>query len=399
MSINYRFVQPVDAVSIRGNKLFGDAGAFGESHFPPRPSVLSGAFRSALLAGAGNEIETFRNNQPLSDDALRDILGTPEKPGAFAITGVFPARKANGADVEIFLPMPADILVFSEGRTIRRMRPQELDKTILYSSIPNLPYVPILRQDKQTKPESGWLLNQAGIETYLNDRGLSHEHVEPRNMLWIQESRVGIGLKPESRTADEGKLFTVEHTVTKQPEHRTTGTSCMENRASGLVVSIAGCNGHLPAKGFVRLGGDGRAASFVGCAPTIAQAPTARINETRRFKLVLLNAGLFQQGWLPDSVDKHEGVYRLKLAGMSARLCCAAVPRAEVVSGWDLAKWEPKAAARVAPAGSVYWFDELEGDIAALDKLAIDGLWPQEMDNAMRSRWAEGYNRMLLAAW
>jgi CRISPR-associated protein Cmr3 len=44
------FIEPLDVLFLRGNKLFGDPGSFGESLVPPWPSVAAGAIRSALLA-------------------------------------------------------------------------------------------------------------------------------------------------------------------------------------------------------------------------------------------------------------------------------------------------------------------------------------------------------------
>ena len=73
------------------------------------------------------------------------------------------------------------------------------------------------------------------------------------------------------------------------------------------------------------------------------------------------------------------------------------MPRAEVVSGWDLALAQPKPAERVAPSGSVYWLDELEATPEQLRKLAEHGLWDEETQNAARR--AEGFNRFTFAAW
>lgn len=377
MSIEYRFVQAVDTVSIRGNKLFGDAGSHGESNFPPRPSVLSGAFRSVLWANNGGDTQA--------------ILQSP-----FSITGIFPARQDQQGKVEIFLPLPADVLVTDEGKTVRKLVPQELDSSILHSQISQLPMMPILKQSKQAKPENGWLLNQAGMTAYLQGKTLTDKHLTKQADLWVKESRIGIGLNRDSRTADDGKLFTVEHTVPRQCENWDDPThKKMGEKTAGLVVGIAGCDA-LPSSGFIRLGGDGRTAQFsTSTAPLVSPALKAD-----KFKLVLLTPGLFTAGWLPNGVVEENGEYWLKLEGFKARLACAAVSRAEVVSGWDLMKWEPKAAERVAPAGSVYWFDQAEGNYAALDKLVKQGLWADVLDNdAMKSRRAEGYNRVLLAAW
>lgn len=366
-NIEYRFVKAVDTVSMRGNKLFGDAGSHGESSFPPKPSVLSGAFRSVLWANNGGDANA--------------IKGSP-----FSITGIFPAHQDKQGNTELFLPLPVDLLVTDEGKSVRKLEPQKLDSAIQHSQVSQLPMMPILRQSKPSKPGNGWLLNQSGITAYLQGESLNSAHLSKQADLWIQESRIGIGLNSHSRTADEGKLFTVEHTVPQQAE--TKGIS------AGLVVGIAGCDS-LPESGFIRLGGDGRAAQFSSTAATVIN----HLPKTDQFKLILLTPGLFAYGWLPNGVVEENGAYWLEVAGFKARLACAAVSRAEVVSGWDLECWKPKDAERTAPAGSVYWFDQAEGDMTALDKLVTQGLWAETPDNEMNSRRAEGYNRVLLAAW
>jgi CRISPR-associated protein Cmr3 len=76
---------------------------------------------------------------------------------------------------------------------------------------------------------------------------------------------------------------------------------------------------------------------------------------------------------------------------------CAAVPRHEVISGWDLARWQPKPALRAVPTGSVYWLDELEATPEALRKLASQELWSEPCEDAERR--AEGFNRITFAAY
>ena len=73
------------------------------------------------------------------------------------------------------------------------------------------------------------------------------------------------------------------------------------------------------------------------------------------------------------------------------------MPRAEVVSGWNLALGQPKPAERAVPSGSVYWIDQLDATPAQLRKLAEQGLWADANQNA--SRRAEGFNRFSFAAF
>ena len=44
------FLEPLDVLYLRGNKLFADAGAHGEALMPPWPSLAAGAIRSRLMA-------------------------------------------------------------------------------------------------------------------------------------------------------------------------------------------------------------------------------------------------------------------------------------------------------------------------------------------------------------
>ncbi|MFQ5660346.1 MAG: type III-B CRISPR module-associated Cmr3 family protein [Gammaproteobacteria bacterium] len=390
MSIEYRFVQPVDTVSIRGNKLFGDPGSISESSFPPKPSVLAGAFRSYLLTKTVDEIGDFSQGKRLSDGTLHTVLGTIHEPGDFSITDLYPARRNSEGKPELFMPLPADVWVFDEGKMVRRLEPQAIPQGIRTSQIPELPFIPVLRQDKQAKPESGWLLNTAGIGAYLSGDSLQTGYLEKQDNLWATESRVGIGLTATTRTADEGKLFTVNHTVVRQSEHKAAS-------ATGLLVGLSGCHGQLQPSGFIRLGGDGRAARFSLAEVDMVDTPLEKIKQQGRFKMILHTPGLFNAGWLPDATTQQGRHYRLQIDGFSARLCCAAISRYEVISGWDLANWRPKVAERVVPAGSAYWFDEFEGDASVLSKLVKDGLWPANSHNTQRR--AEGYNRIQLACW
>ena len=45
------FIEPLDVLILRGNKLFADAGSHGEALMPPWPSVAAGALRSRQRLG------------------------------------------------------------------------------------------------------------------------------------------------------------------------------------------------------------------------------------------------------------------------------------------------------------------------------------------------------------
>ena len=193
---------------------------------------------------------------------------------------------------------------------------------------------------------------------------------------------MGIGLNADTRSADDGKLFTTQAVAFKP--------------GVGFVASVRGAA--LPTQGSLRLGGDGRAATSQSVAHQAPQADLQAIAKQGRCRVVLTTPGLFTQGWLPNGFcSDADGHHWLTLHGVRARLVCATVPRSETISGWDLAHWQPKAALRSAPSGSVYWLDQIQATPEALGKLADSGFWSDACEDPQRR--AEGFNRFSFAAY
>jgi CRISPR-associated protein Cmr3 len=372
---HHRFIEPLDVLFLRGNKLFGDPGSFGESLVPPWPSVVAGALRSAMLANEGVDLAAFANNQ-----IGHPLLGTPERPGPFAIAGFTLARRVAEGRVETLHALPSDLIVEADdqGRAAvpRLLRPVAPAAGLL-SSAP-LALWPALAQQERRKPVSGLWLAQPGWADYLAGRTPKAEHLVMADDLWKFEPRVGVGLDSATRRAADGRLFTVQ--------------AVAFNRDVGFLATVAGAE--PPATGVLRLGGDGRGAAVQGVRHEPARIDLAAISKARRARIVLTTPGLFPDGWQLPGVGSQQ---RVQWPGLSARLVCAAVPRGDVVSGWDIAARCPKTAEQAAPAGSVYWLDDLDATPEALRKLADRGLWPEDTENS--SRRAEGFNRFSFAAW
>jgi CRISPR-associated protein Cmr3 len=364
------FIEAFDVLVLRGNKLFGDPGSYGESLVPPWPSVAAGAVRSAILVRDGEPYAFARG------EWRHPALGTPDEPGPFTLTAFQPARRRDGLIEPLFAPA-ADLFIEGDGDAVvvRTLQPTRIP---LASSNP-LPLLPVLAQKERTKPAGGWWLTAAGWHAYLAGAPVTGDHLVPVESLWRYDLRVGVGLSADTRSVAEGKLFSV-NAVAFEP-------------GVGFLAAIDGAD--PPADGLLRFGGDGRAARILVVEIDWPQPDLARICRERRARLVLTAPGLFEGGWLPTGIAERDGSYRFDLHGVRARLVAAAVPRAETVSGFDVARSRPKPAVRAAPAGSVYWLDDLEATPEALAKLAQIGLWPSERENDPRR--AEGFNRFTFA--
>lgn len=376
-----RFLEPLDVLFLRGNKLFGAPGSHGESLVPPWPSVAAGALRSRMLADEGADLTAFARGA-----LAHPILGTPAQPGSFRITAFHLARRGSDDTVEALFAPPADVVIeqalagtYSKPQ-VRQLTPLAPPAGFVHSY--PLPYIPILGQAQRGKAESGYWLTTEGWRSYLIGRQLAPEHCVPSSALWRIDPRVGIGLDAATRRAADGRLFNVQ-AISMRP-------------GVGFLTAVSGAT--PPSKGTVRLGGDGRAAALSTANATLPAPDHAALSVNRRCRLVLTSPGIFPLGWLPlGATPTSDGSYRFELHGVRARLACAAVPRYETVSGWDLAQWRPKAAQRTAPTGSVYWLDELEASEEALRKLAEHGLWSETCEDPQRR--AEGFNRCTLAVW
>jgi CRISPR-associated protein Cmr3 len=386
--LQHRFIEPLDVLFLRGNKLFGDPGSNSESLVPPWPSAAAGALRSQLLAHDGGDLNAFAQghiNHP--------SLGTPQAPGSFALTAFHLARRQEGGTVHTLHALPADLVVTAKEWNkaseppaqkelqVRSLRPHTPEHGLQSSS--GFAQVPVLAEAERRKAETGLWLTQVGWQKYLHGQLPDPQNdLVKTSDLWAIDSRVGIGLNADTRSADDGKLFTAQAVAFKP--------------GVGFLASVHGAA--LPAQGTLRLGGDGRAASSHSVALQGAQADLHTMATQGRCRIVLTTPGVFTLGWLPNGfAQQADGSTWLHLHGVRARLVCASVPRAETVSGWDLARWQPKAAQRAAPTGSVYWLDQLQATPEALGKLADSGFWSVECEDAQRR--AEGFNRFSFAAF
>lgn len=388
----YYYVRPTDSLFVRGNLAFGDSGEHGSGLMPPPPSLFAGAFRSALLGRDTQQLSSFLSQGRCSDAALDQCLGSPQEPGDFRVTWIsLAAEPAKGQQPEPISALPADLLML--GRQFVKLKPVAVAAGV--QSAGDLPMRATLDSAKQEKPTGGMYLRKNGLGQHLQGQPVQDVHGIEGKQLFVRDPRLGIGLDADARTAQDGQIYTTEG-FAFSPKGSETGAPFA---STGFLVGMQGVAGLMPDEGVLRLGGDGRSAQYRRVPFTAPGAPNGTA-KPKRFRLLLQTPAVFTQGWLPQGVVRqNDGSYRLQGEGFSARLACAALGRREVVSGWDLYQWEPKPAQGAAPAGSVYWFDEFDGDF---DKLAVwvgEGLWPHNPDQTQKTRRAEGYNRALIGAW
>jgi CRISPR-associated protein Cmr3 len=188
-----------------------------------------------------------------------------------------------------------------------------------------------------------WLLNPIQApDTPAKDFGLSQ---------LVREKRTHVAINHETQTAEDSKLFGTEMLRFTRRIEKTGKAARYEHYALAFA-----CDDARLKAGIGCLGGERRLSMLSASSTPLPPFPEDRFPKDKKLlRVILLTPAIFKQGFRPtDPPD--------------ATLIAAAVGRPSVISGWDMAatnqkgtKGAPKATRRMAPAGSVYWFQLNDG--------------------------------------
>ena len=311
-------IDAFDTLYFRDGKPFTmGAETWGSGIFPPHPSMLYGALRSAYFS---------HNTQALKDantanDPTRDLK----------ITG-FHLMNNN----EIYFPAPFDCVKEKDANNKRAfiLKPKEC------SIISSCPTSQILMLDGERKIENipdAWL-NESSFQSYLmcDESNISFTEL---NSLVISEPKIGIGRSNVTHTAQDAMLYRV---------------AMKRMKDTSLIVEFDGLNNELPQSSIMKLGGEGRPVHYESIKDISIKAPKI---SGKIFKLYLSTPAIFKNGWLPAWIDGKnlEGQYR----DLQLKLITSSIGRVVYIGGFDIKAGEPKPMRRAVPAGSVYYFEIL----------------------------------------
>ena len=243
------FIDPTDVLLFRDGRSFSasteDNLAVG--HFPPRPTSIYGALRSAILSNADANFGV--SDFGIADTPAATVAGTQTEVGALTLQSFTLARRTSNG-IERLFPVPFDIL--------RR----KADAESPYSEAHFTYLTPREDPPGATNMPKGlplhWPKAQHGEEAtvYTNASGYLPEsafrkvmegeinHMESGvslDTLYTVEPRTSVALDPETRTGREGQLFTVSFTRTDDNV--------------GFVASVSDDEAMLGSAGWLRLGG------------------------------------------------------------------------------------------------------------------------------------------------
>ena len=342
-------INPLDTLFFRDGKPF----TMGEdiwtnSIFPPHPSVIYGALRTAYFAAHINELEKANEE----DDPTKGLK----------IKGIY-LKISN----KIYFPLPQDCVKKKDGKEGESfvLLPSSAEEFI--SNYPKLDKILTSSNNKVENIQNA-VLSKSTFEEYLNGKTDNVYYLKIDNYI-INEPKIGIARSSKTHSSKEGMLYRVDM---KRFENK-------KEEKMSIVIDFDGPD--LPKKGVMKLGGEGKAVKYNNYEGENININFPKFKEdATQFKIVLTTPAIFKSGWLPEWIDEKTLVGEFN--GLKIKLLTAAIGKPIHIGGFDMKEKKPKPMFKAVPAGSVYYFELINGNIDEVKNTfhqkAISDIYPKQ---------------------
>lgn len=355
------FLQPNDTFFFRDGRPFtkGDQSE-GYSIFPPLPSTILGALRTAYVAEHGDLPSFYAGD-------MNEIIGKPCSLGSMHLKGVFLADRNSGSS--IYFPIPLDLVVKEKENLLFPLEVCSHNTNL--KSNTSLKYLLRWNGKEDVEAETSGKLMLIYMQQYLlgNHRSIRFSRNED---FVCDEPKIGIQRSRETLTSEDNMLYRINMSRF-QSRYRNMS-------ALGFLADYE-CKELLPNKGLLKLGGEGK--SFVYELSDHKPDPFSTEDNLKQLKKNIQDSGVFKLYFATPAI--FEDGYLPKTNLESIEFVTAAVGKPINIGGWNMKENKPKPTRRAIPAGSVYYYKMLDG--CCVDKI-IDTFHYQNISDHQA---AEGY--------
>jgi len=391
------FIKPNDVLFFRDGRPF-DAGSDNTARmvFPPSPTTFYGALRTAIMSQKNVDFAELKNSKNLDSTLSEIAINANERTLSISDFGL--VRK-KGNNFERLFPVPFDIVKEKDKEKFFILSPMQNDKVKMNFPNNNLIPLGLKTQNDEIEPifEScnDYFLTEPGLKTYLENEQLDIKHFVKRTDVFLIDHRVGIRRDNATFSSQEGFLYSLEFACLNKKYND------IKNIESGFIVEVnsqllKSDNNYLK---LLRLGGESRTA-FYEVIENLNEIPKPK-DITNRFKLILITPAIFKRGWLPDGINEEvengKKILKGKLDGLEVKLVSTSVDRYVGIGGWDILEGRSKPLKRAVPAGSVYFFERINGKNFNVNEL-INRIFMKSImkDENLRK---EGLGLIIIGAW
>lgn len=374
-------VEPLQPLVFRSGRPFGTGATVDGANYP-LPSAAAGLLRTLRAQQASDGRAVY---EPSTVQEVEQI-------GPLLIGGAADPSGQAVSQQNLWIPRPADAVYMDDGSggiVIRRLAPNPLPDGVGCDLPQGLRPV-LMEEGSKGKPRVGpaWWTLQQWTQWRCDQTPAVDRQWQQKQPLIVRTTHVA--LDDRSRAAAEGQLFLLEA--------QDFGPRLGDPAAPGWAFVLLS-NAEV-ADQLGNFGGEGRL-SYVRREPRwldLLRQPDAslmaRARHARGVVLTLLTPAVFSGGWRPGWLDGDGCGQPPGCSGIQLALRAAAIDRWQPVSGWDLARGRPKAARRAVPAGAVYWFEVLQGEVEQV----MQALWLAVISDAPEDR-KQGFGAVLPAPW
>lgn len=327
-------IEPLDNFFFRTSAPFEAGGETTVTHggFLPQPSAYAGAFKTLL-----------------EPDEISSSRGIRIGFNGLAIGDNF------------YFPIPLDLNSVQQVDGKERM---VILKHLGQSPLSSYPLTYMLRSVNSCKDKSKSVLylSEKSIAYYLQggEEGIGCLNIAD---CLVQEKKMGIEVDACSGTSKDGRIYEVSYV---RPALNSKLKLAVDVKADLRKNS-----------GVLKLGGENKQAVF---RPSTHPLNIESVSATDRyFKIYLATPAIFANGWFPGWIDENTktGYYSHKEKRVTVRLIAACVGRSIPCGSFGYGReagesestYRPRVMRYAAQAGSVYYFELLEGSFADAVKL------------------------------
>ncbi len=287
--------------------------------FPPPPSVIYGALRTALWS---------RNLVDLAQAGTSsDFTSKLQLKGVFLQKGT-----------SVYLPCPYDVVASKNPKANEAKSILNLEAAEFASSLPTSHVLKVADDFAPAIPLGGkGYVDAASFQAYL----LAGETptITKTEAFLTREPKIGLTRSKLTGSAEEGKLYRVE-LFRPLPD---VGIH-VDTNAHTLPIA-------LPEKGFFNMGGEAKSVHYDSVKDAIRiDAPKITGNYC---KIVLATPTFFEQGWLPNGINPS--TLSGSWLGHQVEIIAVAMDRPQYLGGFDMKARSPKPMRKAVPAGAVYY--------------------------------------------
>lgn len=303
--------------------------------------------------------------------SLRTLLGkqTPNGFDAITVANLKTLHLAGPLPLyqdELYFPAPHDCYVWQNDqgrRKVAALRPAPLQHGE-GCDFPNSGLLPVIVPDA-TKPAgvAAWWSHTQIIRWLCGEMLCPPDKTEAG--FWSgpeKDARTHAAIAPDSGMAEEGMLFqTVGLDFALQKSMSSIQLTLRVEQEGAWGDSLRALNVLHP------MGGERRLAHW--CAGNAGdwrcpQEIKDKLKGAKRVRMVLATPAYFSEGWMPHWLDASSLTGTLPNTNVQLKLVSACVRRWLALSGWSLEKgsFGEKPVKRLVPAGSVYFFEVIDGD-------------------------------------